>query len=244
MKLNLRALCLPRHIAITAALLSAPAALAGGAYLEVTGYPVYRQDNNSSGPIGGGFDGDTISSDSSFSYDLRNTLGYVFGSNWLLGASFNYANAPRKYDATATIPSLERTIKDTQWGVSVGYLPSGPAGFRFIATYFFAGKKTYKDYQAQSDGTVLSDQELENKLGSGYQFTLGYSFALSSWLSIGPTLVYRRLDYKSQSLTNNLTPALNYTDREFSTKAIDGNLLPMISLIIRIGGGPAAFGRY
>jgi hypothetical protein len=223
--------------------LAAPSAFANGAYLEITGYPIYRQDNNSSG-LGGGFDGADVASSSAFSYDLRNTLGYTFGDRWLVGFSYNFSNSPSKYAATPSSLSLEQTYKSNQWGVSLGYVPPGTSGFRLIGTYFFAGKKSYSRFEADSAGAVSTDYELENKLGSGWQVTLGYSFALGSVVSIGPTLVYRVLSFKSQTQVNRQDPLANYTDREFSTKAIDNGLLPMISIIIRIGGTGPQPGRY
>lgn len=211
-------------------LLSARNSAQAGLYLETTFLPSYSQSNTGVGALGGNFDGLALNPESGFSYDLRNTLGWVFGTHWLVGFSYNTANAPLTRSASAGASSLDRKTTNSEYGPTLGWFNGN---FRILGTYILAGSKKRTETQAQEDGTKLADYTMENKGAKGFQVEIGYSFPLSKSLHIGPTLVYRKVTYAKQSLSNALDPTSNYSDRDFSTKAVESNLLPMITLLLK-----------
>lgn len=210
-------------------LLSSVGTAKAGVYLESTFLPSYSQSNTGIGALGGSFDTATVNPESGFSYDLRNTLGWVFGPHFLVGFSYNYANSPLKRSATADATSLDRKTTNSEFGPTVGYFSGN---LRFMVTYIMAGSKKRTETQVMSDGTKAADYTMENKGASGYQIAVGYSFPISKTLKIGPTLIYRSVQYSKQSLSNALDPSSNYSDRSFATKATESNLLPMITLAL------------
>jgi hypothetical protein len=226
MALNIN--CLRGYLATTLLFgvgFSAPQAWSG-VYLETTFLPAYTQSNTGVGSLGGNFSGGSLSSEAGFSYDLRATIGYLY-RGVLIGYSYNLAQAPLSRSASTDAASLDRTTNGSQMGGTLGYL-SGR--FRLIGTFLFMGQKKRSERQVQSDSTVIADYTLENKGGIGYQFVVGYDFTISGKLKIGPSLVYSSVRYKTQTLKNDLDPSANYTDQDFTTKAIESNLQPMITL--------------
>lgn len=202
----------------------------GSLVIELTGYPGLTQDNKANSPLGGATDGSATAIQSGFSYDLRNLVGYKVWGNLMIGANFNYARSPMYAPATASWSSIDHVQTWTQWGGSLGFVGQN---FRLIGTYIFSATQTMTSKDFNADGSVANDQVYENKGGSGYQVTLGYSFPVTSNFKVGPALVYRYITYKTQSLTNNVNPAMNYTDQAFTTDAVESNLVPMVSLIFQ-----------
>ncbi|MCM2324574.1 MAG: hypothetical protein NDJ90_15045 [Oligoflexia bacterium] len=215
-------------VALLSVLWSAGAfASAWGPYVEMTAYPAYTESNNRTSPMGGSMDGSEIKPDTGFSYDLRNTLG-VKPVEWLvIGGSFNYASSPMKRNASATVEARTLKRSNQEWGATLGFLMGN---WRLMGTYLFSGAKKYSDYAVEMNGTVLSDERYENSLKYGYQFVLGYSFRLSRVFQIGPTLVFRKAVYDSQTKTNNLDHLADYTDQKFTTRPLESNLLPMVTM--------------
>jgi hypothetical protein len=223
--------------ALLAVALPVPAASASqwGPYLEVTAFPSYAQNNKEGvSEFGGSFGSDPINATSGFSYDLRNTLG-VKPTEWLLiGGTLNYASSPSHRDGTDTTPIYDRSLKTLEYGPSLGLLYGN---LRLIGTYFVGGSMKQHETSTGGGGTD-TDITLENKGAKGLQILLGYSFPVTQSFRVGPTLVYRHVTYDKQTRvdptdpTNTNNPDANYADRSFTTKAVSGSILPMISLIL------------
>jgi len=80
-------------------------------------------------------------------------------------------------------------------------------------------------------GAVSVDNTYKNTAGSGFQFAISYGLNLGGGFSIGPTLIYRDVKYKKQSLdTPTGTP---YAASSTVSTPVDGELKPMITLVYR-----------
>lgn len=203
-------------------------------YLEMTGFPHYTGQNTTETPnAGGSIDGAALNNNTGFSYDLRTTVGYVFNDHFLIGMSYNYANAPSNAAATATSASLDSFTKSREYGASVGYFFGK---FRVIGSYLWGGVMNYQDKEIQADGTPLVNYAYQNNGGTGYQILAGYDIPLTQNIKIGPTFVYRKITYTSQSKSDSVGGS-GYATTNFTTKASFSTLTPMVSLMFEFGGG-------
>ena len=60
---------------------------------------------------------------------------------------------------------------------------------------------------------------------------VGYTAPLSRIFSLGISLIYKSASYKSGTFTSAENPADNYTDRAFTSKPVEAELNPMISMV-------------
>ena len=151
-----------------------------------------------------------------------------------MGFTYDYSRAPQSADAAADNDALSQLTKKSEYGPTLGFFAGG---FRFLFCYFVGGSESYNETRTQADGTQTENFSLTNHLRNGYEFIIGYSFNLTSNIQIGPSLAYRHVAYKTQDASNALQPAdpnQNYTDRAFTTDAVESNLTPMISLMIHL----------
>lgn len=176
---------------------------------------------------GGTFAPPNENSDSRSGLDSRLTAGYLLGGKFLIGANINYGLSSTSRDAVVGGPdSLKHSITRFQYGPTVGFVSGG---FHTTLSYLLSAKRTQKLREVQADGVVAVDQELVDK-GSGYQIGTGYTFNVSKSVSIGPSLMYRSIKYKTQTLKDARTPASNYTGKSYLTKAVEAELVPMVGI--------------
>lgn len=200
----------------------------GSIYFEATFAPVMKADNSGSGSADGGRTS-TVNLNSTNGMDLRGTLGMFLGEHLMIGFSYNQYSDSTKRDATSTTASSEQKTNKTEYGPTLG-LVSG--GFRLLGTYLLAGEKKYAYKSVDDANAVQNDQNYTDSKGAGVQVTLGYSWILSSWFELGPSLVYRDMSYANQTFVNAVTPSDNYTDAALASKAHETSLTPMISMIL------------
>jgi hypothetical protein len=201
-------------------------------YFEETFLPVYISENTAQYRLGGSDTG-SIPTQSGFGYDLRTTLGYTFWDQMIVGLTYQYYKTNSTRPLTDAANSVDETYGKNEWGPTIGYVTGG---WRLMFTYFIDAKRTYDskgtDY-VTGDPAFGEDLSETRSSGTGYQLTIGYSFAISTNFQIGPSLVYRSVSYGTGSRTNRLDPLDSFEDRTFVTKAIDAGLSPMISLLAR-----------
>jgi len=216
-----------------ALLAEATPALAGGVYLELTGTPVYKKSDRqtSNNTLGGDFDGNTIKPASGLGYDVRGTLGYVFGKLFLLGANINSANQPLKSDAVPPAQGYNNFDKNFEWGPAAGLVWNN---FHLIGTYFVNGNRQYQIQNVSGDETPAAiDVYFEQKLKSGgFQLNFGYVAKLSSVFGLGVSLVYKSVTYKSETRVNRLDETQNYTDKLFTSRPVEVSLTPLLALVM------------
>ena len=205
-------------------------------YIEMTGFPGYSNQNTQETPnAGGSTDGVALNNNSGFSYDLRTTVGYVFNDQFLVGFNYNYANSPTSATATASSASLDNFTKFREYGVCAGYFLGK---FRVIGSYLWGGVMNYQDKEIQADGTPLVNYAYQNNGGTGYQLIAGYDIPITKNIKIGPTFVYRKITYTSQSKSDSVGGS-GYPNTSFTTKATFSSVTPMVSLMLEFGGGKA-----
>lgn len=219
---------------------AAPPKGGGGAnrnwYIDLSLAPVMRDQNDSIrfNEGGGSFAGEgSVSTAKTFGYDLKTTAAYAFNSTWLAGLSYNlYSTSTSRSAVAGGDSSKDSTTSINEYGPTFGALWSG---WHFTFTYIFASEFKYKDKQTDASGTTTSDITATLKDGSGFIFNFGYSFDLTDWLQIGPSLIYRKVSYKKESRVNALdgSAAETFSDRPFSDKAVQGSLSPFLSLTAR-----------
>ncbi|MGK5082053.1 hypothetical protein WDW37_02015 [Bdellovibrionota bacterium FG-1] len=205
--------------------LAASPGFADGLYLQESLVPTYyKADPTPVDPTV------PLSPASGLGYDTKTTVGYILFNRLFLGANLNFKNTPLNQDAltgAGAQKAISSSTKYLEFGPSLGYVHGG---FHGILTYIMAGNRTYSEKQTKADGTVSSDMQTADAIGSGIQIDVGYSFQLSPRLALGPSLVYRSVSYKTQSLTDNLSPANSTNGVTFTTNPVDANITPMITL--------------
>ncbi|OFZ19995.1 MAG: hypothetical protein A2X94_11570 [Bdellovibrionales bacterium GWB1_55_8] len=204
-------------------------------YLQVSGAPLLNVSNKSVSNGGGSFTPPAVLEESGLGYDFRGTIGPVFWNKLLIGFGFNSSSISSGRDAVdGGASSIDAMTKAMSYGPAIGFLSGG---FHIIGTGIVAGKQEITDRRVAFDGTVEGDFTWKNQVGLGYQIDIGYSIALSRAVKIGPSLVYRKLNYKRQSFSNTsplADPSFDYTDQWFDTRAVEGSLTPLISVIIAL----------
>jgi hypothetical protein len=203
-----------------------------GVFIDVSGTPIINKSNRSIYPDrGGSFDSAVaVSTESGIGYDLRTTGGFAIWDKLLIGATVNFASSPLKRDAIeGGAEALDKNTKTSEWGPTLGYLNGG---FRLFATALVLGKKITQEKRTASDGTVNQDAEYNDKLGLGYQITLGYAFSIGKRFRLGPSLIYRQVNYRSESATDSADPSnpLKNYDQAYATRWTEGSITPMVSL--------------
>lgn len=222
-KLNIR-FCLY----ITAVLLASPVANAQF-YFEETFFPVYILKNDTQYAVGGSNNAD-VANESGTGFDFRTTLGWTFWDQMIVGLTYNYYKASTSKGATSVYEAVSSTSSKSEYGPVIGYKTGG---WRFVLSYFLSAERSVDSKATDQSGTVVSDVTESRSKGSGYQFTVGYSFAISTNFEVGPSLVYRSVSYARGSRTNRLDNTDSFGDSDLQTKAIDVGLSPMISLIAK-----------
>ncbi|WP_413291150.1 hypothetical protein [Bdellovibrio sp. HCB337] len=206
--------------------LSASGRGGGGFFLDETFVPVYvnRNDTCCFNTAPG------VATQSGLGFDLRTTLGYTFGGNYLVGVTYNtYSLSTKRAAVSGGDSGLEETTSQSEMGPTLGYVTNG---WRVLATYFISGSKSNQRKDVDTAGASVSDITIKNSKLSGFQLAFGYTFALGSYFEIGPSLVYKSLTYTNQEKIDALG-ASGYADSELYTKAVENTLTPMISMQLR-----------
>ncbi|MGZ3722908.1 MAG: hypothetical protein ACXVA9_08270 [Bdellovibrionales bacterium] len=204
------------------------AGTSGKFYIEETFFPVYVKKNEAQ-TSSGNLPNQNIGTESGIGYDLRTTLGYVAWENVLFGLSYNMYSLSTSRPTTSDFDGYTSTTKKTEFGPTVGYLANS---WRFMLTYFAFAEKTFKEqYTTAGTSTVNTDNTYKNTSGSGFQLAVSYGLNIGSGFTIGPTLIYRDVTYKKQSLD---TPTgTSYASTTPVTPPVDGELKPMITVVYR-----------
>lgn len=199
-----------------------------GFYFEETFFPVYKGENNTNSSSPGSPSPAAVESTTGF--DSRTTVGYVLGKGLLIGATYNFGNVKVKRDATSLDESLDETIKNSEFGPTVGWVGGN---WKILLTYFTSGTRTDDEKNADNTGAVTGDKSMTYSGLSGFQAQLGYSWMLTPRFGLGPSLVYRTLSYSKQSKANHITPAEDYSDLSLDDKYTKSSLDAMVSLVFR-----------
>lgn len=198
----------------------------GSFYIEETFFPVYVKKNDAQSSAGGSTT-KTIPTESGLGYDFRTTMGYVW-SNIVFGATFNYYSVNTSRPLTSDYEGLKTSTTKTDLGPTVGYVLGG---WRAMFTYFIYATKTFHEtYTDPSSGAVTTDNNYKNTDGSGFQFEITYGLNLGEGFSIGPTLIYRDVSYKKQSLSGGSN---SYSASSTTSTPVDAELKPMVTLSFR-----------
>ena len=219
-------------------LVSSSSAFASGAYLEISGGPKYTLSNPAILGTGGAMDGQEVKNREGLGYEAYGTFGYAMWDKFLIGFTYYHLVLPEKQEGTATSGSVDQNLTRDQYGPTLGLLAGG---FRLTFTGLVGGKRTitYKTVDPVDVGGTISDTKWEDKVGLGYQITAGYAFHLGPRVLLGPSLVYRRVNYKTQTKTQTITPdpgytPETYTDKAYSTRPIEGSLTPMLTFVFKL----------
>jgi len=198
----------------------------GNFYLEGAFLPVFTEKNDSIYPHGGSFPGDgDPGKENTTGIDARGTIGYAFGGRWLIGFSYN---AYRTSSERGGYANLSASNSITEYGPSIGFLYGG---WKLIGTYIMSSE--WKTTAKINQGGLESDQTLTSKEGTGFAINFGYNITLKPWLQLGPSLIYRNVEYAKVSLEDRTNPGNSYTDRDYSVKAARSSLQPYFSVIVR-----------
>ncbi|HEX4924302.1 MAG TPA: hypothetical protein VFV50_09455, partial [Bdellovibrionales bacterium] len=192
-------------------------------------FPVYILQNDTQYSLGGSNNAEDAN-ESGTGFDFRTSLGWVFWDRMIVGLAYNYYKASTSKGATSVYEAVSTTSSKSEYGPIIGYKTGG---WRFVLSYFINAERSLDAKATDQSGTVVSDVTENRTKGTGYQLTIGYSFAISSNFEIGPSLVYRSVTYGRGSRTNRLDNTDSFDDSDLQTKAIDVGLSPMISLIAK-----------
>jgi hypothetical protein len=203
-----------------------------GLYLhfETSFIPVYTKTNDP-GRTGSGLDvPPPVATSTTLGIDTRNSLGVVLWEKIFLGGTFNYRTDSTKRDAVeggndSANDSFSSWDSGPTFGVVLG-------NFRLMFTALALGHRKTHARGSDAAGTSTIDISRDDKLGLGWQLLAGYAFPLTGSLRIGPTLVYRQVNYRSSTLTDGLNAANNSTDVGYFTRPTDGSLQPMVTVAL------------
>lgn len=198
-------------------------------YLEETFFPVYVKKNDLKKEIGGSV-GEAIPSESGIGYDFRTTIGYTFTNGIILALTYNLFNVKSSQPQVDDEDSRERELSKNELGPTIGYTLGA---WRFLFTYFLTAEKSLKDKAVLFDGTPSTDETYTNHDGKGIQLTVNYSLNLGGGFEIGPSLIYRSIEYSKQSLEVRNGASTPYSKVTLATPAIDAELKPMVTVVYR-----------
>ncbi len=196
-------------------------------YFEETFFPKYVDKNDTSSQnVAPG-----VATETGLGFDTHTTLGYMFfGDSTLLGLSYNYYSlSTKRANVVGGDSGLKETTLAWEFGPTLGYLNGG---FRALIMFYVSGNKNVHTYNFDQTGTT-GDVTINNDGISGFQLTVGYTFALWGDLEIGPALLYKSLTYKKQSKTNVISPIENYPDSSLYSSAVDHEIEPMLTLLCK-----------
>lgn len=163
--------------------------------------------------------------------DARTTLGFLLPQGVLVGWSYNYYNSTSSRPAVAGgSESLAETISRSEHGPTLGYVNSG---WRFLMTYFLSGTQSRDTLNKDSDGVTTGNVVISQAGMNGYQVSAGYTFAIGNVFQVGPSLVYRSVNYTTQEKTNRLNASETYTSTTLSKIKTETSLSPMLSMQLR-----------
>jgi hypothetical protein len=196
-------------------------------YIGLNFAPLITQSNDSIRTFGGSFPGEgSVSTSTVFGYDSRFTIGPIFYNHFLVGLSYNVLSEVTHRPSSASGDTTRNAdLEQREWGPTVGFLLGG---WQLKATWIVWSKQVNDDSEANFDGSAAANSETKNYDGHGWELELGYAFEIFSGFSIGPNIVYRRVQYGLQSFTDNLTPGNSYYGKGFSDKADQGAIDPMV----------------
>lgn len=195
-------------------------------YFEETFFPVYVNKNDTTSVT----ESPGVATETGLGYDARTTLGYAFNGSLLVGFTYNmYRLTTKRANVEGGDSGFEQTTSRSEYGPTLGYLNGG---FRLLGTVFLGGSQQIDTRNFDAVETT-GDVTIKNTELQGFQLTTGYSFRVFSSTEIGPSLVYRSVNYKTQSKTNRLNTAENYEGTPLFSKANDATLSAMLSLIAR-----------
>lgn len=197
-----------------------------GWYFEESFFPAYMMKNDTETPAGGSATKD-VPMQIGWGLDARTTIGYVWKS-FLIGLTGNYYYLASSRPRTADYEGLDEVTSKLESGVTIGYLATH---LRYTFTYFFQATKSFaQKYSDPSTGAITTDETHDDVAGTGFQFAVGYDFALGSGWGVSPSLVYRSVTYNKQSYTVRVGTGTPYGAKELQTPAIDAGLTPLITL--------------
>lgn len=201
----------------------------GNTYLEFAFLPIVKATNDyiSEGAGGGAFEGEgDPGKTETTGYDLRTTLGYAIDGHWLIGLSYGMFSTTRKRSGEST-QDTQTSIKE--YGPTFGVLYSG---WKLAYTHLLSSEWS-QSVKVMESGATASDYTLTDTGASGYLLNFGYNFTLTSWLQLGPSLIYRSVTYSKQTKVNRVDPSGSYTDRNFAVKATQSDIQPYFTVIAR-----------
>jgi hypothetical protein len=171
-----------------------------------------------------------VAMESGTGFDFRTTLGYIFGGSYVVGLTYNmYSLTTNRASVVGGSSGLNETTKQSEMGPTVGYISGG---WRYLLTYFISGTKSLQTKDLDDSNLPSSDRTYKNSKLSGFQLSVGYTFAFGANFEIGPSLVYKSLTYTNQELVDT-SGVSSYADSELYTKAMENTLSPMISMLVR-----------
>lgn len=198
----------------------------GYLYFEETFFPVYVNKNDTTSVT----DSPGVATETGLGFDGRTTLGYALGGSVLIGFTYDtYRLTTKRPNVVGGDTGLEETTSRSEYGPTLGFLNGG---FRLLGTLFVGGVNQV-DTRNFDDTGDTGDVTIKNTGLTGFQVTTGYSFRVWSSFEIGPTLVYRSVNFKSQSKTNRLNSSEDYQGTPLFSKATNSTLSAMLSLIAR-----------
>jgi hypothetical protein len=202
-------------------------------YLGLNLAPNLSQSNSSIRALGGSFPNEGAATPSDiYGYDLRVTMGPLFWDHILLGFSYTYSqtithrNSSPGGDTTRNEDLIQR-----EFGPTMGFLFGG---FLLKGTWIVWSEKVDNDDEANGNTSPAVSTIVQNYDGHGWEAELSYLIELNTTFLIGPSIAYRRVEYGLQSKTDNMTPGNSYGGKAFASKAVDGELKPMVVFAIKL----------
>lgn len=206
-----------------------PAVYAADLFISESLRPIYSVSRE------GDFGADT-ETQTTIGLDSRFNGGWRFGK-FFAGATVNLLYQGTDMDPLAgppAVPGIDQNTKRFEVGPTLGYVNGG---FEFLATYLPYSVKVVSFREFETDGTVNDNFETTDYSRSGYQLAVGYTFsfgrsARGGGFRVGPSLVYRRVAYRSQTLDDQLDPNRNYTRQAYQSEPVESSIQPMLTFSI------------
>jgi hypothetical protein len=195
-----------------------------GFFFDETFFPKLTDSNDT-----GSFPDSRVASETGFGLDSRTTIGYILDGAWFFGGTYNtYSISTSRSNVSGGDSGRNEKFQNTQMGPTIGWVTGN---LRFMGTYFISGEKV-DDVKDSDDTGLIGHTKITNKDVTGMQLLVGYAFPITSNFSIGPSIIYRTLQYRKQAKINYLSPAEDYSSKKLYTANTESNLDMMFSLMI------------